>query len=130
MIEEAGIINQFKETNDNLDKERLENINELLLSIDEFCIRNPQSSLKDFLQEVALLTDIDQWNSSKNRVTLMTVHASKGLEFPIVFLAGLDDGLFPSFQSLDKLENIEEERRFMLLLEPKSLLLIQQTEED
>ena len=111
LIEEAGIINQFKDSPDNLDKDRLENINELLLSIDEFCKRNPESTLRDFLQEVALLTDIDQWNNSKNRVTLMTVHASKGLEFPIVFLAGLDEGLFPSFQSFERLDNMEEERR-------------------
>ncbi len=111
LIEEAGIIKFFKDSPDILDKERLENVNELLLSIDEFCKRNPKSSLKDFLQEVSLLTDIDQWNSSKNRVTLMTVHASKGLEFPIVFIAGLDEGLFPTFQSFDELEKMEEERR-------------------
>ena len=94
LIEEAGIFKLFKDSSDILDKERLENVNELLLSIDEFCKRNPGSSLKDFLQEVSLLTDIDQWNSSKNRVTLMTVHASKGLEFPVVFIAGLDEGFF------------------------------------
>ena len=57
------------------------------------------------------MTDIDQWNSSKNRVTLMTVHASKGLEFPVVFIAGLDEGLFPTFQSFDELDKMEEERR-------------------
>ena len=69
LIEEAGIVKQFKDSTDPFNKERLENINELLLSIDEFCKRNPGSSLKDFLQEVALLTDIDQWNSSKNKRT-------------------------------------------------------------
>ena len=77
---------KFKNSSDILDKERLENVNELLLSIDEFCKRNPGSSLKDFLQEVSLLTDIDQWNSSKNRVTLMTVHSSKGTEAEYVIL--------------------------------------------
>ena len=111
LIEEAGIFKLFKDSSDILDKERLENVNELLLSIDEFCKRNPGSSLKDFLQEVSLLTDIDQWNSSNNRVTLMTVHASKGLEFPVVFIAGLDEGLFPTFQSFDELDKMEEERR-------------------
>ena len=112
LIEEAGIFKLFKDSSDILNKERLENVNELLLSIDEFCkneILNHQ--FKDFLQEVSLLTDIDQWNSSKNRVTLMTVHASKGLEFPVVFIAGLDEGLFPTFQSFDELDKMEEERR-------------------
>ena len=54
---------------------------------------NPDSNLSDFLEEVSLLTDIDSWNDSENRVTLMTVHSSKGLEFPVVFVSGLDDGL-------------------------------------
>ena len=61
------------------------------------------------------MTDIDQWNSSKNRVTLMTVHASKGLEFPIIFIAGLDEGLFPTFQSFDEAERMEEEKIIFML---------------
>ena len=74
------------------DRERLENVNELLNSIDEFCQKDPDATLCDFLEEVSLLSDIDHWNDSDNRVTLMTVHSSKGLEFPVVFVSGLDDG--------------------------------------
>ena len=111
LVEESGIFRQLKNSQDVNDKDKLDNVKELLNSIDEFFKRNPKLTLKEFLQEVSLLSDIDQWNDSGNRVTLMTVHSSKGLEFPIVFLAGLDDGLFPLFNSLDKKEELEEERR-------------------
>ena len=88
LIEESGIIKYYKESQEVENKDRYENIIELLNSIDEFCMANPGSNLSDFLEEVSLLTDIDNWNDSENRVTLMTVHSSKGLEFPIVFVAG------------------------------------------
>ena len=100
LIEESGIIKYYKESQDVENKDRYENIIELLNSIDEFCMVNPDSNLSDFLEEVSLLTDIDNWNDSENRVTLMTVHSSKGLEFPVVFVSGLDDGLFPLFGHL------------------------------
>ena len=111
LIEESGILNFYKESQDVENKDRYENILELLNSIDEFCMSNQNSNLSDFLQEVSLLTDIDNWNDSENRVTLMTVHSSKGLEFPVVFLAGLDDGLFPLFGTFDNQDELEEERR-------------------
>ena len=110
-IEEAGIIKMYKGYADPDDGERLENVNELLNSIDEFCQKDPDATLSDFLEEVALLSDIDHWNDSDNRVTLMTVHSSKGLEFPVVFVSGLDDGLFPLYNSLNSKEELEEERR-------------------
>ena len=84
---------------------------ELLNSIDEFCTKRPKAQLSDFIEEVSLLSDIDQWNDSANRVTLMTVHSAKGLEFPVVFLAGLDDGLFPLYATLEDKNELEEERR-------------------
>ena len=111
MIEESGIIKYYKGSQEAEDKDRYENIIELLNSIDEFCMVNPDSSLSDYLEEVSLLTDIDNWNDSENRVTLMTVHSSKGLEFPVVFVSGLDDGLFPLFGTFDNQEELEEERR-------------------
>ena len=79
--------------------------------IDEFCQKDPDATLSDFLEEVSLLSDIDHWNDSDNRVTLMPVHSSKGLEFPGVFVAGLDDGLFPLYNALETKEGLEEERR-------------------
>ena len=111
LIEESGIIKYYKESQDVEHKDRYENIIELLNSIDEFCSGNPDSNLSDFLEEVSLLTDIDSWNDSENRVTLMTVHSSKGLEFPVVFVSGLDDGLFPLFGTFDNQKELEEERR-------------------
>ena len=73
--------------------------------------RNPDGGLYQFIEEVSLLTDLDQWNDQTNRVTMMTVHASKGLEFPVVFLTGLEDGLFPMYSALDSNDTLEEERR-------------------
>ena len=77
LIEESGIIKYYKESQEVENKDRYENIIELLNSIDEFCMINPDSNLSDFLEEVSLLTDIDNWNDSENRVTLMTVHSQK-----------------------------------------------------
>ena len=111
LIDEAGILNQFKNSKDEESKERYDNVVELLNSIDEFCSRKSDVQLSDFLEEVSLLSDIDHWNDSDNRVTLMTVHSSKGLEFPVVFISGLDDGLFPLYQSIEDKKELEEERR-------------------
>ena len=111
LIEEAGVLSQFKKSRDSDDRERYENVVELLNSIDEFCAKRPDSNLSDFLEEVSLLSDIDHWNDSDNRVTLMTVHSAKGLEFPVVFVSGLDDGLFPLYATLEKKKELEEERR-------------------
>ena len=111
LIEEAGVLSQFKKSRDSDDRERYENVVELLNSIDEFCAKRPDSNLSDFLEEVSLLSDIDHWNDSDNRVTLMTVHSAKGLEFPVVFVSGLDDGLFPLYVALEKKKELEEERR-------------------
>ena len=111
LIEDAGILNQFKNSSDSDAKERYDNIIELLNSIDEFCSRKSKANLSDFLEEVSLLSDIDHWNDSDNRVTLMTVHSSKGLEFPVVFVSGLDDGLFPLYASIEDKNELEEERR-------------------
>ena len=111
LIEEVGILSRFKKSENPEDKERYENILELLISIDDFCAKKPNANLSDFLEEVSLLSDIDHWNDSDNRVTLMTVHSSKGLEFPVVFIAGLDDGLFPLYATLENKKELEEERR-------------------
>jgi len=111
LIEEAGVLKHFKESADPEARERFDNVAELLTSIEEFCIREPEATLSRFLEDVSLLTDIDHWNDSDNRVAFMTVHSSKGLEFPVVFLSGMDDGLFPLYNSLDSKDDLEEERR-------------------
>ncbi|MAV64088.1 MAG: hypothetical protein CMG00_02730 [Candidatus Marinimicrobia bacterium] len=91
--------------------DRWENVQELLNSIQEYCDINENCTLSSFLEEVALLTDIDRWNDTDESITLMTVHSSKGLEFPVVFIAGMEEGLFPHSNSLSDLKGIEEERR-------------------
>ncbi|MFC1565711.1 ATP-dependent helicase [Candidatus Neomarinimicrobiota bacterium] len=111
LSEEVGILNYFKNSNDPEELERYQNIRELFNSVDAYIVRNPEGGLKGFIEEVSLLTDIDSWNDQDNRVTLMTLHSAKGLEFPIVFLTGLEDGLFPLYRSLDSRKELEEERR-------------------
>ena len=111
LIEEIGILSYFKNSTEPDAKDRFDNVAELLTSIEEFSVRDQKASLSRFLEDVSLQTDIDHWNDSDNRVTMMTIHSSKGLEFPVVFIAGMDEGLFPLFNSIDDKEELEEERR-------------------
>jgi len=111
LVEETGIIRYFRESSAPEDQERFANVMEFLKGVDEFMIRTPDGGLSQFLEEVSLLTDLDQWNDETNRVTLMTLHSSKGLEFPVVFITGLEDGLFPLYSALESVEKLEEERR-------------------
>jgi DNA helicase-2/ATP-dependent DNA helicase PcrA len=102
---------------------RIENIEELLNAISEFMdspvpageegeLPKPYRTLDEFMQEVALLTDADDKDKEdRNHVSLMTIHAAKGLEFPHVFVVGMEENLFPSFQSLNNRSDLEEERR-------------------
>ena len=94
--------------------ERYQNIEQLLSGIKEFTVQNSESEnvyLADFLMDVALLTDADEVDEDKNYVTLMTIHSSKGLEFPHVYLVGMEENLFPSQMVLNSREELEEERR-------------------
>ena len=111
LVEEVGILSFYKKQDNIEDNERYDNVLEILNSIDEFMDRKPDASISDFLEEVSLLTDIDDWNTDENYVTMMTVHASKGLEFPVVFVTGLEDGLFPLSIALNEQQIMEEERR-------------------
>ena len=87
-----------------------ENVEELLNSILEFTDKNENGKLRDFLEEVALLTDIDRYNTSDDNISLMTIHSAKGLEYPVVNITGLEEGLFP-IGSYDDECDLEEERR-------------------
>ena len=111
LIEEAGIKQYYRNSSAPEDTERLDNVMEFFQSIDDFMAREPEGGLSEFLEEVSLLTDLDQWNEQTNRVTLMTLHAAKGLEFPVVFITGLEDGLFPMYSAMEAKEKLEEERR-------------------
>ena len=93
---------------------RIENIDELKNKIAAYEDENPEGTLTEFLAEVSLVADVDTMDASEDRVVLMTLHSAKGLEFPYVFLSGMEDGLFPSYMSIvaeDDGESIEEERR-------------------
>ena len=111
LVDETGMLKHYKKQDTLEDQERINNINEVLNSVDEFMARTPNAMLTDFLEEVSLLTGIDHWNDQENRVTLMTVHSAKGLEFPVVFLTGMEDGLFPLYNALQDKQELEEERR-------------------
>lgn len=100
---------ELKPTEEN--KTRLENVKELKSSIVSYVENALEPSLAGFLEEIALYTDIEQYNESDDAVVMMTMHAAKGLEFPHVFLVGFEDGLFPGMRTIGDHEEMEEERR-------------------
>ena len=108
LLEEFNIENYYK--NNPAEQDRYDNIQELKASVDKFSDQTG-GNLKDFLQEISLFTDIDEWDDKENSITLMTVHAAKGLEFSTVFVAGLEQGLFPLVRIDDGPDQMEEERR-------------------
>ena len=91
--------------------ERMNNIEELISAVAEYSDSTDEPSLENFLQQVSLVADIDEVDNQKNAVTLMTIHSAKGLEFPVVFITGLEEGLFPVSGSMMSEEEMEEERR-------------------
>lgn len=98
-----------KETEEN--KTRLENVRELKSSINSYVENAEEPTLAGFLEEIALYTDLEQYNESDDAVVMMTMHSAKGLEFPNVFLVGFEDGLFPGMRAIGDAEEMEEERR-------------------
>jgi len=112
LIQESGILEEFRREHTPENLARWENIQELLNAISEFTESGTEDrTLSTFLQEISLLTDADDSDPSENRVTLMTLHASKGLEFPVVFLCGMEEGLFPLASATQDRQELEEERR-------------------
>jgi DNA helicase-2/ATP-dependent DNA helicase PcrA len=111
LVDELGILSIFKEERTAESMGRWENVQELLSAISEFSNDKPDGTLESFLEEVALVSDIDTWKGEHNAVTLMTLHASKGLEFPVVMIAGLEEGLLPFYSSTIESSDVEEERR-------------------
>ncbi len=106
----TGYRRLLQESYDVQDESRLQNIDELVNSAREFVEQNPTASLSDYLDSLTLMTDLDRYESQKG-VTLMTLHAAKGLEFNVVFLAGMEEGILPHSQSLEENDDLEEERR-------------------
>jgi DNA helicase-2/ATP-dependent DNA helicase PcrA len=106
----TGYRRMLTESRDLQDESRLQNIDELLSSAREFAEQNAGASLADYLDSLTLMSDLDRYESQKG-VTLMTLHAAKGLEFRVVFLTGMEEGILPHLQSREAKEDLEEERR-------------------
>lgn len=113
ILEETGYREELEAEGEIEGQTRLENIQELMNKAVSYSEESEHPTLSEFLEEVALVADIDRMDESENRVTLMTLHSAKGLEFPHVYLSGMDDGLFPSMMAIssDDKEEVEEERR-------------------
>lgn len=110
VLEKTGYLRSLEKSLLVEDRARVDNINEFISSAADYQEANPEDNLRDYLENLSLLSDIDKTEENKESISLMTMHQAKGLEFPVVFIVGLDEGLFPSKRSLDE-GNLEEERR-------------------
>jgi len=112
VLEQSGYVKELTHSSDPQDEGRLENLAELESVAQEFVDDNPEGTLVDLLERIALVADADQIPDGEGGVvTLMTLHTAKGLEFPVVFLTGMEDGVFPHMRSLGDNKELEEERR-------------------
>lgn len=110
VLEKTGYLRSLEKSLLVEDRARVDNINEFISSAADYQEANPEDNLRDYLENLSLLSDIDKTEENNESISLMTMHQAKGLEFPVVFIVGLDEGLFPSKRSLDE-GNLEEERR-------------------
>ena len=116
VLTETGYREVLENSESEEDQERLANLEELLTAAREFDMRNPgQGHLEQFLEETSLVADTDAWESESDKVTLMTMHAAKGLEFPAVFIIACEQGLLPHERSRNDEEKVEEERRLLFV---------------
>ena len=111
IIEKTGYIRVLEEKNTIENTTRIENVRELKSTILNFLDESEDATLNAYLANVALYTDLDNYDRDASVVTLMTMHASKGLEFPHVFIAGMEETIFPGIQAIGESEEMEEERR-------------------
>ncbi len=116
VLDESGYRAALKDSEDADDQERLANVEELLTAAREFDRQNPgPDQLEAFLEQACLVNDTDAWQADDDRVTLMTMHAAKGLEFPVVFVIAVEEGLLPHERSRESLAELEEERRLLFV---------------
>ena len=112
IIKNSGIFHELFSDKSIEGVNRFENVQELLNGIKDFCKNTKKNKLESFIQDIALLTNEDnEKEDNKNKVSLMTIHAAKGLEFPYVFVIGMEENLFPSIMTIDSKDGLEEERR-------------------
>jgi DNA helicase-2/ATP-dependent DNA helicase PcrA len=114
VLERTGYVQELKASEDLQDENRIENLDELISVAREFDVANPDGTLEEFLEQVSLVADADEIPEGAEhggQVTLMTLHTAKGLEFPVVFLTGLEENVFPHQRSVSDEKELEEERR-------------------
>lgn len=127
VVEESGYSKMLNDMTDLSEKEdRLNNIGELISAAKAYEEQAEEPSLVEFLEDVALVSDVDKYDETADAVVLMTIHSAKGLEFPTVFLPGMEENIFPSFQTIMNPEEIEEERRlaYVAITRAKKQLII------
>ncbi len=111
IMTETGYILKLKDERTTEASDRLANLQELLVAMEEFTKGSPEAGMSQFLEQVALVSDLERSDAGRDSATLMTIHAAKGLEFPLVFMVGMEEKLFPHVRSLEDPEQMEEERR-------------------
>lgn len=111
VLNRSGYREMLRATADDDDVDRLANVEELITSAKQFVGEDGTRTLQDFLEQITLASDVDAWDEEQDRVSVMTLHAAKGLEFPIVFMIAMEQGILPGERSLNKPEDLEEERR-------------------
>ncbi len=107
----SGLVAMYQEASDEESKTRLENIQEFRSAAADFMMSRDNTNLNEFLENIALVTDLDSMDGKRSAVAMMTLHSAKGLEFPVVFLPGMEEGIFPTSRSIDDPDKLEEERR-------------------
>jgi DNA helicase-2/ATP-dependent DNA helicase PcrA len=113
VVKQSGYLDSLSQDKTEREYIRRKNIEELLISMKDYVRERPEAKLNDYLEEVSLRSDIDDWSESKERVSLMTLHNAKGLEFDTVFITGLEEGLIPHYKSQNDQRQYEEERRLL-----------------
>lgn len=111
VIDDSGLIAQYQKEENEENQERIENIREFMGAVTEFEQKSEDKSLFAFLENVALVTELDNQDSAPSFVTMMTLHSAKGLEYDAVFMSGMEEGIFPSARAMQEDNRVEEERR-------------------
>jgi DNA helicase-2/ATP-dependent DNA helicase PcrA len=111
VLDRSGYREMLKSSADEDDVDRLANVEELITSAREFAGEDGARTIRDFLEQITLASDVDSWDDRQDSVSIMTLHAAKGLEFPVVYIVAMEQGIIPGERSLSNSEDVEEERR-------------------
>ena len=126
VLEKTGYISMLEHSKDERDEDRIDNVRELKSSILAYQKETDDLSLPGYLASIALYTDVDAMDRSEDCVILMTIHSAKGLEFPVVYVVGMEEGIFPGLRSIGEQDEMEEERRlcYVAFTRAKSRLIL------